>query len=487
MAAVFNMTATIVGGGVLSIPLSCARAGILPFTILMVLSAVATDFSLYLLVSCARRCGSTSFGAVCRSSFGSALEMAATFIIFCLVGFIVVGLSILNMGIWAPIVITWAASVRGETAPAQSTALEDALVLATLLVLMMPFLLKRDLTSLRHICYVGFFSISILCCAMIYRATEKMISSPDLVEQIKWSTSSFADILSALPIILLAFLSSFNMISVHCSLIDPTRRRVKGVIHKAVFLSFLLMYLFGLSGYLFALEETNGNILLNFDPTDRVILLGRIGCGITTLFALPMNTLPCREALLSWVAQIGEVSARRGAKREEQRHLLERRSGEALDRTNKPFRKSQTMPSEKGDSGNTIDEESGRNEESIGYGANLDLEQQQIQAIEASATKPVAPLSEQVVHRLTTFAIILACYIAAVLAPGVAIVWDIAGSSMAFLIQFILPALCYIRLKIRAGASSRSNNLIWAHILLCFGTVTAILCTVQTVWRLACK
>ena len=235
------------------------------------------------------------------------------------------------------------------------------------------------------------------------------------------------------------------------------------------------------------LFRSNGNILLNFDPADGVILLGRIGCGITTLFALPMNTLPCREALLSWVAQISEVRARRGTKREEQKHLLERRSDEAFDRTNKPLRKSRTMPSEKGGSGNTIDEECGRKEESISYGANLDLEQQQRQAIEASATNPVAPLSEQAVHRLTTFAIILVCYIAAVLAPGVAIVWDIAGSSMAFLIQFILPALCYIRLKVRAGASSRSNNLIWAHILLCFGTVTAILCTVQTVWRLAYK
>ena len=398
-----------------------------------------------------------------------------------------VGLSILNMGIWAPIAITWSASVQGETAPAQTTALEDALVLAVLLVLMMPFLLKRDLTSLRHICYVGFFSISILCCAMIFRATEKMIRSPGLIEEIKWSTASFADILSALPIILLAFLSSFNMISVHCSLIDPTRRRVKGVIHKAVFLSFFLMYLFGLSGYLFALEETNGNILLSFDPADRVILLGRIGCGITTLFALPMNTLPCREALLSWAAQISEVRARRGAKKEEQKHLLERRSDKVLEPFHEPFRKSQTMPSEKRDSGNTIDEERGRHEESISYGANHDLEQQQIQAVEASATKPVAPLSEQAVHRLTTFAIILVCYIAAVLAPGVAIVWDIAGSSMAFLIQFILPALCYIRLKVRAGASSRSNNLIWARILLCIGTVTAVLCTVQTVWRLACK
>lgn len=70
MVAVANMTATIVGGGVLSIPLSCARAGIVPFTFLMIVSAAATDFSLYLLVSCSRRCGSTSFGNVTRCAHG---------------------------------------------------------------------------------------------------------------------------------------------------------------------------------------------------------------------------------------------------------------------------------------------------------------------------------------------------------------------------------------------------------------------------------
>ena len=75
------------------------------------------------------------------------------------------------------------------------------------------------------------------------------------------------------------------------------------------------MYAFGLAGYLWAYEDTKDNILLNFDPSDKIILIGRIGCGITTLFALPMNLVPCREAMLSLVAQLSEISVRNQTRR----------------------------------------------------------------------------------------------------------------------------------------------------------------------------
>jgi len=485
MAATFNMTATIVGGGVLSIPLSCARAGILPFTLLMIVSAIATDFSLYLLVSCARRCGSTSFGKVSKAAYGSALEMFTTAVIFFLVGCIIVGLMILNQGIWTPIVLAGIASFGGETDEGdETTKFQDAVVLLVLLGLMMHYLLKRDLSSLRHICYVGFFSIAVLCATMVYRAAEKNLSHSGLFRtNVKWVASSFADVLNALPIILLAFLCSFNIISVHCSLVDPTRGRVREVIHKSVMFSFLLMCIFGVSGYLYSYDNTDGNILLCFDPKDPVIFLGRIGCGITTLFALPMNALPCREALLSLLAQISEARARRRATKEEQRQLLDKRRrenerGTCAPGVNKSFHKSRTMPTE---SNVGADDENG-----YGTSGNVKKTSRKGTVDTARPGQTNGPaLSETFIHRIATFGIVFACYVAAVLAPGVAIVWDIAGSSMAFLIQFIIPATCYIKLKLRTGKSSK--HLVMAYLLMAFAVVMAALCTAQTAWRLATK
>jgi hypothetical protein len=54
---------------------------------------------------------------------------------------------------------------------------------------------------------------------------------------------------------------------------------------------------------------------------------------------------------------------------------------------------------------------------------------------------------EVLIHWVSTLGIVVVCYVFAVLVPGFAIVWDIAGSSMTFLIQFIVPSACYIRLK----------------------------------------
>jgi len=484
LAATFNMTATIIGGGVLSIPLSCARAGVVPFTVLMVASAMATDLSLYLLVSCSRRCGSTSFGGVAKSAFGTGLELCTTLVITLVVLFTTVGLMKLNQGIWSPIVMAGIASFRGsgdggdeeDAGEAETTKFQDAVVLMALLVSMTPFLLKKDLTSLSNLCYVGFFSIAILCVAMAYRAAQLNLGMPDHgASQVKWMATSGLDILNALPIILCAFLCSFNMISVSCSLIDPTRERVKSVIHRAVFLSFLVMYVFGLAGYLFAYEDTQGNILLNFGADDPVILLGRVGCGITTLFALPMNTLPCREAMLSVIAQVGEFRARRGASREEKRQLLARRR----------------------------DAEEGGGENGHGGGANATVPKKSYPAVwpkygtELGAGKgakvgfamreDATSRKEEVIHLAATFGILVACYVAAILANGVEIVWDISGSSMVFLIQFILPAACYVKLKLRSTRRKSGKHLVLAWALLILGIVMAILCTTQVALRLSGK
>jgi amino acid permease len=503
VSAIFNMTATIIGGGVLSIPLSCARAGLIPFTILMIASAFMTDFSLYVLCSCARRTGSTSYGRVAGTAIGESLEMFATAVIFFLVGCILVGLMVLNQGIWSPIFVALLDHVTssGDEEPSSNgittTSFEDAIVLLVLLAAMFRFLLAKDLTSLRHICFVGFFSIAILCVTMVFRAAEKNINNP---QEIKWAADNMADVLNALPIILLAFLCSFNIIGVHCALVEPTQKRVQDVIHGSVFMSFLLMYVFGVAGYFWAFEETNGNILLNFDPADSVIFFGRIGCGITTLFALPMNLLPCREALLSLIAQIGEVRFRKQMLREEQKSLLDRRAQDhdknepdgddpeshttitTKDGFKLSLPKNYSMPPSK--KGNEKDENGNG---FVSYQNSALPGSAQLRKIVSHATnKKNASYKEPevLIHWVSTLGIVLVCYIFAVLAPGVAIVWDIAGSSMAFLIQFIIPAACYIRLKQAAEPGILTWHLAEAWILVVVSSIGAVLCTTVVISRL---
>lgn len=90
---------------------------------------------------------------------------------------------------------------------------------------------------------------------------------------------------------------------------------------------------------------------------------------------------------------------------------------------------------------------------------------------------------QTVIHVITTFIIVSVAYLGATKAPSVALVWSICGSSMAFIIAFILPAACYIKLRHeRKGHTHRILVASW--VLLILSVIGAIACTVQTFWRI---
>jgi hypothetical protein len=91
------------------------------------------------------------------------------------------------------------------------------------------------------------------------------------------------------------------------------------------------------------------------------------------------------------------------------------------------------------------------------------------------------------------------CYLGAVAAPGVAIVWSLCGSSMAYIIAFILPAACYIRVmhirRVQLETESETTTTtppgsaaaawtVWSWILLLFSVVCAMACTTQTIYTM---
>merc|ERR1711907_171003 len=50
-------------------------------------------------------------------------------------------------------------------------------------------------------------------------------------------------------------------------------------------------------GYFWSMEETCGNILLNFDTKDIPMTIGRVALGLTVCLSFPLLVLPCRATL----------------------------------------------------------------------------------------------------------------------------------------------------------------------------------------------
>jgi amino acid permease len=288
--------------------------------------------------------------------------------------------------------------------------------------------------------------------ALAHHAILKTTS--DESTEIFYMTSNVGDALFAFPIITLSFLSSFNVLPVQSALVHPTKPRVSGVVDGAVFACFALMYTLGLAGYVYAGSSTEGNILLNCDHNrDILFLLGRIGCGITIMLATAMVALPCRDSLLEVIDTLIPGAPQK---------VTETCATELTPST--------YIPSD-----------------SVVYEQTPLL----LSSHDAEEERDFLPrfnvMTDPWVHYASTLGIVTLCFVGASAAPSVAIVWSLCGSSMAFVISFLLPAAAYLKIHGKENDDDDDDCVIWRYFswfLVLFSIVGSIACTVQTISRL---
>ena len=246
--SIFNLFATICGGGVLSLPLAFSVAGIIPTTLILTFAAFINDFGLFILCACARRIGGNTYMDVTRTAYGIKAEIFTSLFLCVQLSFMLVAYMVLAQDIWTPVVLSLSPKFEslilhklGDGATQQTVVKEAGhYVLIFILLLVSPLLFKKDLYALRHACYVGFGSLVVLTLSLVYKTYEKnIILNPELFSQeVKWWSWNVGDWIFAFPIVGLSFLCSYNMLSVQGALIEPTRKRVKTVLFGSHLLCF---------------------------------------------------------------------------------------------------------------------------------------------------------------------------------------------------------------------------------------------------------
>ncbi|CAM9315807.1 unnamed protein product [Ascophyllum nodosum] len=415
--AMFNLLATVVGGGILSVPYALSLTGVVTGIFLMAVAAVAGDFSLYILCSCARRTGKVSYTEVAQVALGPLGGHAVTALLAALTIFVIIAYMVLVRDLWSGVVealIGRALDGRGRTQ-----------VLLVALGVVFPVCLVKDLHALRHFCYVGFASAIVLTAAITYRSIEANDNNPEARLGLKLTADSWGDVFEAFPILSLAYMCHFNILSVHSQFVKPTRERLKGIIHGTVGLSSILYITFGLGGYVYAYQDTQDDILLNFDPSDRVIVLGRLGMGLTMLVAISLMVLPCRDIMYTLLAVVGSGLQERFCRKE---YLPVEDDG---------------APSNTGES-------------SLGT------------------------FLKAVQHVVMTAGIFLFCLYFALGVPGVGAVWSICGSSVGFTVSYLLPAGFYLKIRSHKPFNVRKAS---AWIVVVVSLVAIVLCTTNAVQK----
>lgn len=461
LATILTLVATTIGGGVFGLPTVFAKVGILYATVLLATVAVLVDRSMYLWCLCARRAGVDSLGEVGRVAFGDWMKTTILSMVFGVLLALLTGYLVILRNVWGPL-----ASVLYPK-------VDTRWVLALIVVIVYPFLVQRQLHSLRFGCFVGLLSMVGFCAIMCYLSGDVLVSllqQPRAILQTPprnlaaRNTHDFADeALSVIPLAIMAFLFPFNMLGAQATLQQPTKHRVRSVIRSSVMVCWFLSYLVGLTGYLYGLDCVEWTVI---DPTNRLLVLGYIGYGLTLLLALPLLVLPCRTSIL-------EIADKFLTDHNENcQPLRDICPEDCCDEEDPDERTCMSFPSLS----------SWSTERSPGDLLVIHEGTRLLPRIEEEAPPRCKIFLNPWAHYGSTFSIVAIAFGAALLCRDALRLWMLVGSTLALVVTFFLPGACFVQIQERdLNYPYRRPWALFSWLLMTLSIVGMLACTYATI------
>ncbi|GBG26326.1 Sodium-coupled neutral amino acid transporter 1 [Hondaea fermentalgiana] len=520
-SSVFSLVATMVGGGVLSLPYALQRTGVALGLTYLLGSGVIGAFSIRLLLSASRRSGAQSYEEVVERSFGLKAKYLTMLLLIAMTFLASVAYLVLARDLAVPLVEAYIADDDGLSKQGHN------IVAILCLLPVIPLCYATSLHSLRFTSLSSLLALLVLTAAVIWRCADRATHvRPIRTEDIKWVSADPEATLYALPFFELSFMCHFNVLPVHSGLRKPTRTRLDCVVFSTIFSALCFYVIVSISGYLFAydhkcdahssstcVDNVPDNILNAFDRNDGLINLGRAGFLCALMLSFPLLVLPCRDTVIRLGTLLIYGSGKRRNFSEADERLLSRTSLDHIEESNHSadgahdayVAMQDQQQASTGGNGNAPTAvppmrhinvrdplDTPMNEDEL---AIIDTEDSpefrtpQMERTRRRLTRTLLrPLNfwtkAGLVHFAVTSLILVFSVFSMVAVPGVAVVWNLCGSSVSMLLAFILPSASYIALRSPDGffkPKSRDARLVAAWILLVVSCILGVVCTIESV------
>ncbi|PKU64231.1 amino acid transporter AVT6A isoform X1 [Dendrobium catenatum] len=266
--AVFNLSTTIVGAGIMSLPATMKVLGLVPGIAMIVLFAFLTEASIELLIRFSRIGKSIAYGDVMGDSFGKAGRMLLQ---ICVV--------INNVGVMVVYMIIIGDVLSGTSSSGvhHSGVLEGwfgdhwwngrfFVLLVTTILIFAPLASFKRVDSLR---YTSALSVALAVVFVVITAgiavLKLLVGSilmPKLFPDIP-NLASIWNLFTAVPVLVTAFICHYNVHSIDNELEDSSQ--IKPIVRTSLTLCSTVYVATSFFGYLLFGESTLHDVLANFD------------------------------------------------------------------------------------------------------------------------------------------------------------------------------------------------------------------------------
>jgi len=289
--ACVNLLNYCLGSGMLSIGFAMAKAGLLGGLILLVCSTLLNRFTLLLNVRTCKlaKCDPATC-AMAELAFGlpGRLLMTTT---YAMVGFLAM-VSYIDAA--ADAMEGLLALAVGEAAvPSHTTVL-----IGCWLFLHVPPTLVRSLKDVAKISFVAFSGGVVLLGAVAFACGARILDHPPSLAELKLFPNSSADLLTALPILMLCLSVQAGGGVVLATMENDSVSNVTKVSSMSFLLVFVMDLTIGVLSYLCFLGETQGDVMKSFPATDPAAIVGRVALLDLMVLSYTVYVIPCKVSLI---------------------------------------------------------------------------------------------------------------------------------------------------------------------------------------------
>lgn len=299
----FTMTVAIVGAGVLALPYAVHQAGLALGILLIIKGAIATNFTLRLLVECSDLKQARSYMDLALLTGGRNLAKF-TQLVVCMnlfgtsVGYLVGSAELIQLAL-RPFVTTTSSSIFYD---------RQALIVMLCGFLVLPLSLLRSLESLRFsslfsIACIGFMTLVVV---IKYFQFEHEGLAPTMAYQLKHLPifdMRLSHLLRAIPLVVFSFTCHPNVLPIYLVLKHRSSKRMYKVMDRSIGIATIIYSLCGFFVVLTFGEATQSNFLKNNYHRDGAVIAGCLGFSIALILTVPLfvHTLRdnIREAMLA--------------------------------------------------------------------------------------------------------------------------------------------------------------------------------------------
>ncbi|XP_021813365.1 amino acid transporter AVT6E [Prunus avium] len=302
--AVFNLTTSIIGAGIMALPATMKVLGVVWGFILIILMGILSEISVELLVRFSVSCKASSYGEVVQCALGRPARIlseiciivnnAGVLVVYLIIMGDVMSGSLHHMGVFDQ----WLGHGVWDH--------RMLLIFATVVVFLAPLcaLDKIDSLSLTSAASVALAVVFVVvaCGIAFIKLVEGKIESPRMTPDFG-STKAILDLLVVIPIMTNAYVCHFNVQPIYNELEGPSPQKMNRVGRITTVLCVVIYSLTAIAGYLLFGKDTESDILTNFDKdlgirfSSALNYIVRVGYIFHLLLVFPVVHFSLRQTV----------------------------------------------------------------------------------------------------------------------------------------------------------------------------------------------